>query len=92
MLVDLIITVLVTCFNDAHTQKFLYLVVNNILPIILIIDILISFNTGFIRNGKIVLDRKIANKDYIMTIYFYCDIIALITSIARIPLQNTVMK
>lgn len=32
------------------------------MPIVLIFDIVISFNVGFIKNGKIILNRRQANK------------------------------
>jgi len=62
MLIDLVLTVIVNCFNHGPSRTVLFQVINNILPVMLIIDILISFNVGFIKNGKIILNRKAANK------------------------------
>lgn len=62
MLIDLVLTVIVNCFRHNTSRTVLFQIINNILPIILILDILISFNTGFIKNGKIILNRAAANK------------------------------
>lgn len=62
MLVDLVLTVIVNCFRHNTSRTVLFQVINNILPAILILDILISLNTGFIKNGKIILNRAAANK------------------------------
>ncbi len=91
MLMDLILTVIVTCFNHDASEFILFHIVNNLLPIVLIFDILISLNTGFIKNGKIILNRKAANKEYFATVYFFCDVIALITSILQIGFQYSFM-
>jgi hypothetical protein len=91
MLTDLILTIIVQCFNNTATKHVLFQVINNILPIIQIIDILISFNTGFIKNGKIILNRKAANYEYVTTVYFYCDVIALVMSLLQVVFQNTIL-
>ena len=90
MLLTLVVTIIVNCFNHGPARFLLFKVLNNILPVVLILDILISFNTGFIKNGKIIFNRKAANYEYIMTIYFYCDVIAFIFSILRIIFDNTI--
>ena len=92
ILIDLVLTVIVNCFDHSTSKIILSQVINNLMPIILIFDILISFNVGFIKNGKIILNRKAANKEYMTTVYFYCDVITLLTSILQIILQNTVFK
>jgi hypothetical protein len=62
VLADLVLTVIVNCFNDENSKVVLFEFINIAMPIVLIFDILISFNVGFIKNGKIILDRKAANK------------------------------
>lgn len=61
MIVDLVLTIIVNCFKDSTSRTILYDVINNILPVVLLADIIISFNTGFIKNGKIIFNRKAAN-------------------------------
>ena len=62
VLIDLILTVIVNCFNHDTSKILLFQFINNVMPIVLIFDIVISFNVGFIKNGKIILNRKAANK------------------------------
>jgi len=57
----------------------------------MICDIAISLNTGFIKSGKIILQRSSANYEYLTTVYFYCDIIALIMSILQVIFQKTIL-
>ncbi len=87
VIVDLILTVIVNCFDHGPSKDVLFYFINFTMPIVLILDIIISFNVGFIKNGKIILNRKAANKEYMSTVYFYCDILALINSIMQIAFQ-----
>lgn len=90
MFTAFVMTILVNCFSHDYTKTILFEVVNNLMPVVLSLDILISLNTGFIKNGKIILNREAANIEYISTVYFYCDMIALVTSIMQISFQNTI--
>jgi hypothetical protein len=87
VIIDLILTVIVNCFNHIPSKDVLYYFIDFAMPVVLILDIMISFNVGFIKNGKIILNRKAANKEYMSTIYFYCDILALLNSILQIAFQ-----
>jgi hypothetical protein len=87
VIIDLVLTVLVNCFDHGPTKDVLFYFMNFAMPIVLILDIIISFNVGFIKNGKIILNRKAANKEYMATVYFYCDVLALISSIMQIAFQ-----
>jgi len=92
MLTDLVLTVIVNCYDHGPSRVVLFQAINYLLPVILISDIAISFNVGIIKNGKIILNRRAANREYVMTIYFYCDIITLVMSFLQIIFQNTFMK
>jgi hypothetical protein len=61
MLGDFALTIIVVCFNNDSAKFALFQVVDYIMPAVLFIDLMVSLNTGYIKNGKILLDRKNAN-------------------------------
>lgn len=54
----------------------------------LVLDILFSFNTCFIRKGIIITERKQIALEYIKSIYFWIDILSLIVSILQVALNK----
>ena len=58
LLLDFLLTVIIICYrNESASHDFRFY----LLPIVVIaffLDIIISFNTGFIKNGKIIRVRK----------------------------------
>ena len=58
LLLDFLLTVIIICYrNESASHDFRFY----LLPIVVIaffLDIIISFNTGFIKNGKIIRVKK----------------------------------
>lgn len=80
---DFMLTIVVQCFRNSSANVILYIYFDKLMPFVFLTDILISFNTCFMRNGIVVYSRKQIAKNYVQTIYFYVDIISLIASIIQ---------
>jgi hypothetical protein len=61
MLGDFALTIIVICYDNDSARFVLFSVLDYIMLFILILDLIITLNTGIIKNGKILLDRKNAN-------------------------------
>ena len=59
-----------------------------ILVISMFIDILISFNTGYIKNGKIIQGRKEILKNYIFSVYFWIDLFSFVIALLELLFQR----
>ena len=58
ILLDFAFTVVFICYKSEEAEYVLWHAILPITTIIMGADILISFNTSFIFNGRIILDRK----------------------------------
>ena len=88
LLIDYLFTVVVICYRDEFAS---YIFRQYILPFVVItlfIDICISFNTGFIKNGKIIWVRKQIARNYVFSLYFWLDILAFVVVILQLILKN----
>lgn len=72
--VDFFVTIIVICYEDITARIILYEYINIMVFPLLIIDILLTFNTGFIQDGKMILVRKNIAKKYIKSIFFFVDV------------------
>jgi hypothetical protein len=61
MLGDFALTIIVVCYENDSAKFALFYVFDFLMLIVLIIDLIITLNTGNIKNGKILLDRRNAN-------------------------------
>ena len=52
--IDFILTILGLCFRNLYIQSIVGRYIIPIVFVILLLDIFVSFNTGFIKNGKII--------------------------------------
>jgi hypothetical protein len=86
--VDFTMTILVICFRNESVSFGLRNVVLPIMIILLFVDIFISLNTGFIRNGKIIREREQILKKYLFGVYFWIDVLAFLVAIIQLVLKS----
>ncbi len=92
MLVDLWLTVIVHCFHHLTSKDILFRYLNNVLPLILIADLIISFNIGHVKKGKMILNKSDTNKRNISAASFYFNIFMIVCSIVQIIFQHTILQ
>ena len=86
---DFIVTIMVQCFESYYNvHLILYYGFDNVLILILILDILMSFNTCYVKKGVVIYDRKEIANQYIGSLNFWIDLISLLVSIVQVAVNR----
>jgi len=89
IIADFVLTIMVQCFVDyPKLSTILYDYFDIILVILLVLDILYTFNTCTIKKGVVIFNRKEIALNYIKSIFFWVDVLSLIVSILQLALNN----
>ena len=84
---DFILVIVYICFRSEEANLALRDGVLPILTIVCFFDILVTFNTSFIKNGQLVEDRKQIFWKYLASWYFFFDCVALIVALCQVILR-----
>jgi hypothetical protein len=55
---------------------------------IMLVDIVITFNTCYVKNGVVIYDRGEIAVKYIRSVNFWVDLIVLLVAIIQVPTNN----
>ncbi len=81
--VDYFFSIYYLCFHSSDLQFKGKTITLPIFALIFLIDILISLNTSFIENGRIINDKKTIRLRYATNFYLFLDLIALTSIIVQ---------
>jgi hypothetical protein len=89
VITDFYFAVLYVCFDSELSHRIILYVYQPLLFVIFIADILVTFNTSFIRNGELITDKRTIKTNYIKSIYFVFDLLALICVVYQISMHSS---
>lgn len=84
IIVDFVITVMAQCYESYYKiQYILYDYFDRILIVVMVLDILISFNTVIIKKGIVLDKRQQIALHYVRSAYFWIDLACFLLSIIQ---------
>ena len=88
IIIDYVLIVINICFDTREEEYVEYHFYNYFLFIIILLDIPVSLNTGFITRGKLIMDRKQSIFKYLKSVYFIVDVWSALWALIQLFLRS----
>jgi len=80
---------MVQCFESYYNvHLILYYGFDNVMIPIMLADILITFNTCYVKNGIVIYDRRLIATKYVRSIHFWVDLTCFIISVLQVAFNS----